>query len=123
VAEDREQGQIVEMSRVEPTVLLTIDEARCEFVASAYRLLREWTGGIEELPRALVDECPWQTRPAHEAFLLLDHQRVIAAIRSSGHEWVIDEQIDGIASAVDLGGNHLGDLGALSSVLDAAVSE
>jgi hypothetical protein len=111
------------MSRIEPTVLLTIDEARCEFVASAYRLLREWTGGIEELPRALGDECPRQPRPAHEAFLLLDHQRVIAAIRSSGHEWVIDEQIDGITSAVDLVGNHLGDLGALSSVLDAAVSE
>jgi len=113
----------MEPTRVEPSVLLTIDEARCEFVASAYRLLREWTGGIEELPLALLDECPWQTRPAHEAFLLLDHQRVIAAIRSSGHEWVIVEQIDGIASAADLQARHLGDLGALSSVLDAVVSE
>jgi hypothetical protein len=111
------------MTRLHSSVLLTVDEARYEFFTSALKLIREWGGEAKELRRALTGSCASGERSAHDVFLLLNHRRVIDAISSSGHGWVVDEEVEGIVSAIGLDDDRRGDLSVLERILSASLED
>jgi hypothetical protein len=105
------------------SILLTVDEARYEFATSALKLIKEWRGETREIRRALTGGCTGGDRTAHDVFLILDHRRVIDAISFSGHGWVMDEEVEGIVSAIGLDDDRRGDLSVLERVLSASLED
>ena len=100
-----------------PPELLSVDEARREFVSSTLALLSGSSYSLVGLRHALAGEAPTEELSGVERALFFGHCRVIDAVQASGHGWIVAEQLDGIVSAVGLDGERLGDLGPLASVL------
>ena len=82
--------------------LLTVDEARAAVVASAARLLRLAECSPATLELMLFGVDAGDDRGVNDHLLALEHHRVLEVVRSSGHGWIIEDELEGVASAAAL---------------------
>ena len=100
--------------------LLTVDEARVEICRSALTCLRHAQcapGGLFLMLSGALTGPGWN-RADH--VLSNHHRQVLLAIEASGHGWIIEDEIAGIASSTGLDEGRLDSLDAIAqSVADA----
>jgi len=82
-------------------MLYTLDEARAEVVQSAAHLLHAVSAEATVLERLLRGERRGvqQLRP-HERALAAAHRMLLEDLREAGYDWAVDDELDGICSAV-----------------------
>ena len=105
-----------------PTALMTLDEARMRLGRSALACLRSASCGPQEL-WAMLRGLPVRglTLPDHR--LASAHRRVLDDIEAAGHGDVIDDELEGLASATGLDEGELRDISAIVETFECECDE
>lgn len=105
-----------------PTVLMTPDEARMQLGRSALACLQSASCGPHEL-WAMLRGLPVRgvTLPDHR--LAFAHKRVLDDIEAAGYGDVIDDELEGLASATGLDEGELRDISAIAATFECELDD
>jgi hypothetical protein len=103
--------------------LLTVDEARLALCRSALASLRHaqcGPGGLLLMLSGAPSGPGWSRA---DQILSNRHREILMAIEASGHGWIIDDEIAGIASSIGLDEGRVDSLDSIAQTVADADSE
>ena len=103
--------------------LLTVDEARLALCRSALTCLRHAQCGPCGLLLMLSGALTGPGWIRADQVLSNRHRQILTAIEASGHGWIIDDEIAGIASSTGLDEGRLDSLESIAQSVAGAESE
>ncbi|MEA2498612.1 MAG: hypothetical protein QOH26_1017 [Actinomycetota bacterium] len=86
----------------ERRLLMTLDEARAAFASSAFSLASSLTCSRDRTLKLLRGEGRTTGFASELRVAVLEHKRLVNALRADGLEDIIDGEIDGLASYLEV---------------------
>ncbi len=90
-----------------PGALLTVDEARAGFVASALGIIRRVDCDLERMAGLLSGEGRATGLPAEQRELVSAHRLLLRRLEASGLGWLVVEELEGLNSLLEHETRHL----------------